>query len=184
MPLYDTLVKSLTAKFQGKSLYVDINGESMGSDFSVNLVSGNHLIRPIVIDKLDIKSNHVNLDKFIDSLTQIPTPNTVNRLVDIQPSTNNANAIIPSFNISDFQIKNGTLSANEIAIRDLSANNYSSNFSLGEDILLPKEKEVKKEIVKDNEKPKINIDTESKVIGDNIISDDEFFDDFFDDEDE
>lgn len=136
MPLYDTLVKSLTAKFQGKSLYVNINGESMGSDFSVNLVSGNHLVRPIVIDKLDIKSNHVNLDKFIDSLTQIPTPNTVNRLVDIQPSTNNANAIIPSFNISDFQIKNGTLSANEIAIRDLSANNYSSNFSLGEDMVL------------------------------------------------
>ena len=31
-------------------------------------------------------------------------------------------------------------------------------------------------------KPKINVDGDSKVIDENIISDDEFFDDFFDDD--
>ena len=83
----------------------------------------------------------------------------------------------------------------------------TSLFSLGEDIELPKEKakpsvdvkpvvdnleeektnvEIPKPVASETleEKPKINVDTESKVIGDNIISDDEFFDDFFDDEDE
>ncbi len=45
-------------------------------------------------------------------------------------------------------------------------------------IEIPKE-EPKKEIV---DIPKLNVDKESKVITDNVISDDEFFDDFFDEE--
>lgn len=35
---------------------------------------------------------------------------------------------------------------------------------------------------KENVKPKISVDSESKVLGDNIITDDEFFDDFFGDD--
>ena len=34
------------------------------------------------------------------------------------------------------------------------------------------------------ENPKINVDADSKVIADNVVSDDEFFDDFFEDSDE
>ena len=67
-----------------------------------------------------------------------------------------------------------------------------------EKIELPKKKEITpldnpfltneiKETVKPKEvieevKPKINVDGDSKVIDENIISDDEFFDDFFDDD--
>ena len=67
-----------------------------------------------------------------------------------------------------------------------------------EKIELPKKKEITpldnpfltneiKETVKSKEvieevKPKINVDGDSKVIDENIISDDEFFDDFFDDD--
>ena len=51
---------------------------------------------------------------------------------------------------------------------------------------LPKIKEeVKSEPlveIKEEENPKISVDTESKVIADNVVSDDEFFDDFFDTE--
>ncbi len=49
---------------------------------------------------------------------------------------------------------------------------------------LPNEKETKIENLDINSKPKISVDADSKVIGNNIISDDEFFDDFFDDFDE
>ncbi len=66
------------------------------------------------------------------------------------------------------------------------------NQSDDENISLPKmveelkpNEEIKKETEENIEKsdnPKINIDSDSKVIADNIISDDEFFDDFFGDE--
>lgn len=44
-----------------------------------------------------------------------------------------------------------------------------------------KEEKPKVEVFKE-EKPKINVDADSKVLGDNIITDDEFFDDFFGDD--
>lgn len=37
-------------------------------------------------------------------------------------------------------------------------------------------------VSKEDKKPKISVDSESKVLGDNIITDDEFFDDFFGDD--
>ena len=50
--------------------------------------------------------------------------------------------------------------------------------------------EIKNEVKEDplinikEENPKINVDADSKVIADNVVSDDEFFDDFFGDSDE
>jgi len=38
------------------------------------------------------------------------------------------------------------------------------------------------QLEKENDKPKINVDTDSIIVNDNLISDDEFFDDFFADE--
>lgn len=137
MPLYDTLLKSVDVKFQGKSIYVKADGSAMGSDFTLNSVSQNKIKPPIVIDKLDIKSKKINLDTFIDSLTKIPTPNTVIRLVG--NSTGAASNKLP-LNIADFQIKNGSMSADEISISDLIASNYSSAFSLGSDMVLKLDK--------------------------------------------
>ena len=69
-------------------------------------------------------------------------------------------------------------------------------FNFGEDMQMPKKKEepiadsrIDKnsfasttENIEETKKPIINVDSESKVIDDNVISDDEFFDDFFGDE--
>ena len=45
-------------------------------------------------------------------------------------------------------------------------------------------KEEVKQVLNDVPKPKINVDADSIVVDNNVISDDEFFDDFFDDGDE
>ena len=45
-----------------------------------------------------------------------------------------------------------------------------------------KKKDSKKEEDKLPDKPKINIDVDSVIVNDNIITDDEFFDDFFTDD--
>ena len=43
-------------------------------------------------------------------------------------------------------------------------------------------KENKDNSIEKNDKPKINVDVDSVIVNDNIITDDEFFDDFFQDE--
>lgn len=136
MPLYDTVLKSLNAKFQGKTMYADVQGTALGSDFTLSAVGANKITRPYTVDSFEISSKHVNLDNFIDSLTRIPTPDTTARLVDSTPTAANANTILPSFNISDIQIKSGKMSADEIVISDLSAANYTSDFTLDENMML------------------------------------------------
>ncbi len=140
MPLYDTVLKSVEAKFQGKSLYAKVNGEALGSDFKLDLIGGNKLTRPYIIDKLELHSKHVNIDNFIDSLTKIPTPDTTARLVDSDSGSSNISTIIPAFNISDIQIKNGKMTADEIVISDLSATNYSAEFTLDDNMMLKADK--------------------------------------------
>ena len=45
---------------------------------------------------------------------------------------------------------------------------------------MPKEKEVKEEKEeKKKDAPKVNIDVDSVIMNENVITDDEFFDDFF-----
>ena len=136
MPLYDTVLKSISAKFEGKSLYAEIKGETLGSDFILDIIGANKLARPYVIDLFELKSKHINIDTFIDSLTKIPTPDTAVRLVDSGSGAANISAILPSFTISDIQIKNGKMNADEVVISDLKANNYTSEFTLDENMML------------------------------------------------
>ena len=55
---------------------------------------------------------------------------------------------------------------------------------LEEQTSITNKEEVKKEDIKEvnNDKPKINVDADSIVMNDNVITDDEFFDDFFGEE--
>ena len=56
------------------------------------------------------------------------------------------------------------------------------DFKKAIDAKVPDVSQPKVEQLEKNEKPKISVDSDSKIIGDNIISDDEFFDDFFGDD--
>ncbi len=67
----------------------------------------------------------------------------------------------------------------------------TSNLDLDDDIEieqpLNKKEEIKEETKKENknlDKPKVNIDVDSVIVNENVITDDEFFDDFFNDDDE
>lgn len=61
-------------------------------------------------------------------------------------------------------------------------NNSTSYNIYDEDASFREEKNYNDNILKNEEKPKVNVDVDSVVIDNNIVSDDEFFDDFFGDE--
>lgn len=131
MPLYDTTLKDISVKFKDKTIDIRANGIVFASDFTLLSTVRNNFKPPIVVENLDLTSQKINLDTLIDSLTQIPTPNTVTKMVD----TNKPAIKIP-LNISDFVIKKGTMTADDIVIRDLNASNYQADFVLGNDMVL------------------------------------------------
>jgi type IV secretory pathway TraG/TraD family ATPase VirD4 len=81
--------------------------------------------------------------------------------------------------------KKNNIKTNEFFDKDFVLPNPSN---INEIYKLPKEEDTKPVKISNPEindlpKPKINVDTDSVVVNDNVISDDEFFDDFFGDDD-
>ncbi len=135
MPLYDTVIKDISLNFKNKIIELKTNGTVLDSDFVISAELKNNLKPPIVINNLDMESNKLNIDAFIDSLTRIPTPDTTVRLVD-----NNKSQTALPLNISDFRIKKGKMKASDVTIRNLNASNYEAKFSLKDDMLLNMER--------------------------------------------
>lgn len=131
MPLYDTVVKNIIVKFNDKNIEIKTNGEILNSDFTVFADMVNNLRPPFVVNNLDIKSQKLKMDTLIDYISSIPTPNTALTLKDNETSVSK-----PSLNISDFQIKKGTIFAKEISIRDMNADNLNAEFLLGNNLVL------------------------------------------------
>lgn len=127
MPLYDTLVKNAAIRFKDKVIEVKTNGLIFDSDFSLKASFVNKFKPPYIVENIEIYSEKLNLDKMIDSLTGVPTPNTAVKMDEVSK--------IP-FNVSDIIIKNGSMTADDMIIRGLGAKNYHSEFKLGDDFVL------------------------------------------------
>ena len=130
MPIYDTTIKNLLIRFKGKNIELESDGKIYNSDLRIKASAKNTLEQPFVVDKLDINSDELNLDTFIDSLTKIPTPDTTTKM------TGASNKKSIPFSISDIEIKNGSMNVKDIIIRGLPAKNYTSEFKLGKNMLL------------------------------------------------
>lgn len=129
------------------------------------------------LDKKEAEQKQINKNKFFDIDEEIEMPK-------ISSTKEDANKKYPfasfkGFNNNPF-IKDDVDKKGPFA----SSNEFSNNPFVKEEIMKEKvepQKEETKQINNEN-KPIINIDSESKVIDDNVISDDEFFDDFFNDD--
>ncbi len=130
MPLFDTIVKNVKLKFNEKTVDINTTGIVYNSDFTLKAQLKNKLTPPYEIETLDLYSEKLNLDTFIDSLTRIPTPDTVTRLTGGSSKTS-----IP-LSVSDVIIKKGTMTVKDILIRNMPAKNYTAEFALGNDFVL------------------------------------------------
>ncbi len=135
MPLYNTVIKNLSLNFKHKIIELKTNGIILDSDFIMSAAIKNNLKPPIVINNLELESNKLNIDAFIDSLTRIPTPDTTIRLVD----NNKSQSKLP-LNVSDFRIQKGSMKATDVTIRNLNANNYEAIFTLKDNMMLNMER--------------------------------------------
>ncbi len=130
MPLYETTIKNIEIKFKERNITLKLDGDAYDSDFSLDVLVRNKLTPPYIVENLKVHSNQVNLDRLIDSLTRIPTPNTIIKMSSHGTPSKN------QINVSDIQIKKGVMSANNIIIRGLPASNYNADFTLGKDMVL------------------------------------------------
>lgn len=131
MPLYNTLIKNVDMSFNPQKIKINSSGIYLNSDFSVKAQMINKLQLPSIIENIDVQFDTMNIDSLINYLTQIPTPNTTTKLVDREN-----NITKNQFNIGDIIIKRGKIRTKEIKIKNITANNFESDFSLDKELIL------------------------------------------------
>ena len=123
-------------------------------------------------DSLDIDSMLKDLDekfKELDRQDELKRKEGLNKISN--------DFTLPKFKIDDNILKS-SLQENKIQENKNFVDDIS--FLNNDDLKNSQNEKFENKII--NESPKINVDSESKVIDENIISDDEFFDDFFGDD--
>lgn len=131
MPLYDTIIKDIDIKFNNKFIKLKLNGKSFDSDFTVDADIKNQSVLPVTIEKIKISSKNVNFDSIVDSLTKVVLKSTT-----LNPAAGKLLDPKDPPDISDFVVKNGEVSADNMLIRGLIAQNYKAKFVLGSDSIL------------------------------------------------
>lgn len=129
IPLYQIFVQKFALDFKDKNTNLDTNGMMLNSDFTAKAIINNEIKKPILIKNIELQSQQTNLNKLIDYITQIPTPNNL-KFVDKTATTQT------QLNVSDIRIQKGILNVNDIAIKDINATNFKTEFNLDDKMIL------------------------------------------------
>jgi len=170
IPLYDLKILNADFDIQKENIIGLFDGKSFDSDVKINLIAQNKTTLPVILEKVDVSSMTINLTRLIDEIAKI--------VQDYQKNENQItqNPIMVSPNM--VLIKNGTIKAKEIKLRDLNASNFSANFNKNEDDKLNIEN-VKLDIANgemiakgniDLNKIKVSLDSEIKNCDANILA--------------
>ncbi len=132
------------------------------------------------LDRKEAEQKQINKNKFFDIDEEIEMPKINKSKIEQE----NINKIDPFASFNKFNTKPFIKDNEDKKDSFTSINDFNTNPFIKEEISKEKVETPKEEIktVNNENKPIINIDSESKIIDDNVISDDEFFDDFFNDE--
>ncbi len=118
IPLYETQIRDVDLTLDEKFINAVFEGQGLGSDvkFKAQIVNSSSL--PVVVNKAEITSKTLNLNKFINSLTNISkSQKTTDPL-------NKQQLFLPT----DFEIKNGKFNIDEVYYNNVKASNLSGTF--------------------------------------------------------
>lgn len=127
IPLYNLKVKDVNLNFSNEYIKGNLKGSGFDSDIDVEAKIVNKMALPVVFKDINVVSENINVSKIIEELSsfdkiQAPTNfiNTKNEIV-VKPS--------------DVLVENGFMSAKNVNLYNIKANNLKSNFSkMGADL--------------------------------------------------
>ena len=130
MPLYDTVIRDVSATFLKNNIDLKFSGQIFDSDFTVDTLIKNRVTLPVVVENVKINSKVLNLDTIINSMTKVTLSNiTPSAGKIVEKNTSNVN-------VTDFIVRQGEMKADSVILRGLPAANYRAKFALGDDAML------------------------------------------------
>ncbi len=119
VPLYQSQIKNIDLVMDESLIKAVFNGVGMDSDIKVVAEIVNKPTLPVIINSADVSSKTINLNAFIDGLSQFARA---------QKSTDPTAKQTVVLSSGDFEIKKGTFKADEIHFNNIKAQNFTGNF--------------------------------------------------------
>lgn len=119
IPLYQAQIKDVNLTMDEKLIKAVFDGKGLGSDIKVVTEIVNKPALPVIINSADISSKTINLNAFIDGLSQFAKAQK-----STDPTAKQATVLSPT----DFEVKKGSFSADEIHYNNIKAQNFSGRF--------------------------------------------------------
>lgn len=123
IPLWGTLVKDIALNFDDNNIDIKSKGEIFSNEITFNTNMENRLIPPYVFNNADIHFGNLDVNEVAKGIRNI-------EIQSESPGDNKQNS-----EIADVIIKNGKLTADSIFVKNIFAQNLTSNFSLNEKLV-------------------------------------------------
>ncbi len=120
IPLYGSKIQDAQFNFKNNLIQANLSGKMFESDVKTTAEIVNDLKFPIVIKNIDIQSVKSDIGKIIDELSLIGTSQRQGSVITTKDQ------II--FGPNDVVVENGSVSASEVNLYDISTKNFSSRF--------------------------------------------------------
>lgn len=125
IPLWKTTIKDVSLNFNDKGIDIKSKGETFSNQVIFNANMDNRLTPPYIFNNADIYFGNLDINEITKSLNTL----------DIQTDMNKLPESKQNIDITNLIIKNGKLKADSVLVRNIFAQNLTSDFSLNEKLL-------------------------------------------------
>lgn len=125
IPLWKTIIKDIALKFNDKNIDIKSKGETFSNQVIFNANMENRLTPPYIFNNADIYFGNLDINEIVKSMNSLEIQTDMNKLPKQKQNIDITNLII----------KNGKLKADSISVKNIFAQNLTSDFSLNEKLL-------------------------------------------------
>ena len=127
IPFFDSKINDISLDFKPDKINIKSKGVVLTNRVDVTAEMKNNLTPPYRIDNIKVKLNELNINKITDAIRDYES--------DLYHSKS-ATAPAENFDLSQIIIKNAQINADNVKIKNINAEEFSTNLSLNEKMLL------------------------------------------------
>ncbi len=129
IPFLDSTIRDINLDFRPDNIYIKSRGTVLTNDVYLNAVMKNNLTAPYIIENFNLKLRDLDVNKITDTLRDFEAESTRNP--SVATAKNNS-----QIDITQLIINNGKIDADTIKVRNINADNFTTNLSLDKNSIL------------------------------------------------
>ena len=125
IPLWETTIKDISLDFSENNIDIKSKGEIFSNSITFNSNMENRLTPPYIFKNADIHFGNLDVNEVAKNISNLQIQTDMNKLNDQKQNAG----------ITDMMIQNGKLRADSIFVKNIFAQNLTSDFSLNEKLI-------------------------------------------------